>query len=95
MLCTDMEAEKRYLSDHAYPELRQFCQQHGLDFQIVDIPMETDLDNQTGFHYKMKQMQKCNHDSTGPTFVVESQPDYFCATQDQTKYSVHCVPSPF
>jgi hypothetical protein len=72
MQFADMEVEKRYLSDHAYPELREHCQRHGLDFQVVDIPIDTDLDNQMQFQYKMAQLQKCQDESIGPFFVVST-----------------------
>ncbi|ELU03288.1 hypothetical protein CAPTEDRAFT_227379 [Capitella teleta] len=65
-----MEMEKRYLSDHAFPELRHFCQRLGLDFQVIDIPIGTDLDNQTTFQYKMNQLKKCRDESIGPFFVM-------------------------
>ena len=61
------------LLTEVYPELRQFCQSLGLEFQVVDMRYGV-RDEETDRHLVtelcLDEIRRCHQMSVGPTFVV-------------------------
>ncbi|CAH1801102.1 unnamed protein product [Owenia fusiformis] len=70
---TDTINERNILLDKAYPELRQFCAQNGLDFQVVDMRWGV-RDVMTSDHQTteicLQEIYNCQRLSVGPNFCV-------------------------
>ncbi|CAH1801103.1 unnamed protein product [Owenia fusiformis] len=70
---TDTVAERNILLEKAYPELRQFCAENGLDFQVVDMRWGV-RDVMTSDHHTtelcLKEIHNCQRLSVGPNFCV-------------------------
>lgn len=56
-----------------YPRLKRFCQEHGYEFQVVDmrwgIRNEAMDDHQT-LELCIREIENCQKFSAGPTFLV-------------------------
>ncbi|KAK2142531.1 hypothetical protein LSH36_942g01049 [Paralvinella palmiformis] len=66
----DMLVERKILEAEAYPELREYSQKLGLEFQIIDTHLEGLDDNPADILYRRRQLNKCQNQSVGPNFVV-------------------------
>ncbi|CAH1801106.1 unnamed protein product [Owenia fusiformis] len=70
---TDTVAERNILLEKAYPELRQFCAEHGLDFQVVDMRWGV-RDAMTSDHHTtelcLNEIYNCQRLSMGPNFCL-------------------------
>ncbi|XP_069915032.1 NACHT domain- and WD repeat-containing protein 1 isoform X1 [Oryctolagus cuniculus] len=69
----DMEAEREFLQRSAYPELRIFCQKHGLVFEAVDLRWGIREPEATALltpDLCLEELGRCQQTSTGPAFVV-------------------------
>ncbi|XP_019626085.1 PREDICTED: NACHT domain- and WD repeat-containing protein 1-like [Branchiostoma belcheri] len=70
---TDMAKERNILLQKAYPELREFCQKQGLDFQVMDMRWgvrdEVVADHMTCALCLM-EIDTCKRLSVGPNFVA-------------------------
>ncbi|XP_025105873.1 NACHT domain- and WD repeat-containing protein 1-like isoform X1 [Pomacea canaliculata] len=70
--CTeDMSEEREFLAEVAYPELRRFCEKHGLGCHVVDLRhginrLKNDRETFDVIDYEVK---KCQQYSIGPSFV--------------------------
>ncbi|KAK3590255.1 hypothetical protein CHS0354_041333 [Potamilus streckersoni] len=70
---TDTTNERNYLMEHAYPQLKSFCQQLGYEFQVVDMRWgirDEATDDQMGMELCLKELRLCQKLSTGPNFVT-------------------------
>ncbi|XP_053407147.1 uncharacterized protein LOC123546872 [Mercenaria mercenaria] len=70
---TDMQAERNWLMKNAFPQLRQFCQQRGLDFQIADMRWgvrEDATDDHRTTELCLHEIKNCQKLSRGPNFVA-------------------------
>ncbi|XP_053386344.1 NACHT domain- and WD repeat-containing protein 1-like isoform X2 [Mercenaria mercenaria] len=70
---TDMQAERNWLMKNAFPQLRQFCQQRGLDFQIADMRWgvrEDATDDHKTTELCLHEIKNCQKLSRGPNFVA-------------------------
>uniref|UniRef100_A0A5F9DE99 Uncharacterized protein n=1 Tax=Oryctolagus cuniculus TaxID=9986 RepID=A0A5F9DE99_RABIT len=68
-----MEAEREFLQRSAYPELRIFCQKHGLVFEAVDLRWGIREPEATALltpDLCLEELGRCQQTSTGPAFVV-------------------------
>ncbi|XP_035676380.1 NACHT domain- and WD repeat-containing protein 1-like isoform X4 [Branchiostoma floridae] len=69
----DMAKERNILLQKAYPELREFCQKQGLDFQVMDMRWgvrdEVVADHMTCALCLM-EIDTCKRLSVGPNFVA-------------------------
>eukprot|EP00058_Branchiostoma_floridae_P009028 XP_002594516.1 hypothetical protein BRAFLDRAFT_124973 [Branchiostoma floridae] len=70
---SDMAKERNILLQKAYPELREFCQKQGLDFQVMDMRWgvrdEVVADHMTCALCLM-EIDTCKRLSVGPNFVA-------------------------
>jgi WD40 repeat protein len=69
----DMEPERNYLQAHAFKNLAAYCQQHGWQFQAVDlrwgIPDEAGVDQKT-VDLCLKEIRRCQQLSPRPNFLI-------------------------
>ena len=69
----DTKGERNYLARLAYPQLQEWCQQHGLEFQVVDmrwgVTQDAVLDHATS-DICLQQISECQRLSRGTNFVV-------------------------
>ncbi|GFO35138.1 NACHT and WD repeat domain-containing protein 1, partial [Plakobranchus ocellatus] len=69
---TDTRHERNWLMEKVYPKLKTYCQNHGYDFQVVDmrwgIRDEAQDDHMTT-DICLREVQLCKEQSTGPCFV--------------------------
>lgn len=70
---TDTTEERNRLIRDVYPSLRTFCQQRGLEFQVVDMRWgvrdEATADHKTN-ELCMQEIKNCQRLTPGPNFVV-------------------------
>ncbi|KAK3583746.1 hypothetical protein CHS0354_022778 [Potamilus streckersoni] len=69
---TDTKEERNYLMIDAYPRLKEFCQQLGYDFQVVDMRWGVTneaTDDHMGTDLCLQELARCQKLSTGPNFV--------------------------
>ncbi|KAL5016270.1 hypothetical protein ScPMuIL_005859 [Solemya velum] len=69
---TDTKNERNTLMETTYPRLKQFCQKHGYEFQVVDMRWgirEEATDDHMVLELCMKELELCQKLSTGPNFV--------------------------
>ena len=75
ILFTDMKAERNALHLWAHPQLQQFCQERGLEYQVVDmrwgVPDEA-VDKHLTSDLCLHEIKVCQRLSAGPTFVVST-----------------------
>nr|XP_006817837.1 PREDICTED: NACHT and WD repeat domain-containing protein 1-like [Saccoglossus kowalevskii] len=70
---TDMVEERNTLMRDSFPDLRLYCQQHGLEFEVVDmrwgIRDEASSDHMTT-ELCIREIHNCHRLSSGPYFVA-------------------------
>ena len=65
---------------HAYPKLKKHCQEHGYEFQVVDMRWgvrNEAMDDHQVLELCSKEIENCQRISTGPSFLV-IQPCFTC-----------------
>ena len=74
-LFQDTFEERNRLMRDVYPNLRTYCQGHGLEFQVVDMRWgvrdEATADHKTS-ELCMQEIRNCQRLSPGPNFVVST-----------------------
>ncbi len=58
---------------YVYPKLKKYCQEHGFEFQVVDMRWgvrNEAMDDHQVLDLCIKEIENCQKVSTGPTFVV-------------------------
>lgn len=69
----DTQIERNALMVDVYPKIQEFCANHGLDFQVVDmrwgIPEDTQADYSTE-ELCLYEIENCQNLSLGPNFVA-------------------------
>ncbi|KAL1773347.1 NACHT domain-containing and WD repeat-containing protein 1 isoform X1 [Sigmodon hispidus] len=68
-----MDAEREALQCTAYPEVRSFCQKHGLTFEVVDLRWgvpSTQATDQLTTELCLEELERCQRTSVGPAFVA-------------------------
>ena len=69
----DLEAERNYLHEHVYPDLRRLCGEHGARFQAIDlrwgVSREASLDQQA-MNVCLREIDRCRELTPRPNFVV-------------------------
>lgn len=77
----DTTEERNRLMRDVYPSLRTYCQQRGLEFQVVDmrwgIRDEATADHKTN-ELCMQEIKNCQRLTPGPNFVVLYIIVYIC-----------------
>ena len=56
-----------------YPKLKKFCQEHGYQFQVVDMRWgirDESTDEHETLEMCIREIENCQKMSTGPSFVV-------------------------
>ena len=56
-----------------YPRLKKFCQEHGYEFQVVDMRWgirDESMDEHETLELCIREIENCQKFSTGPSFVV-------------------------
>ena len=70
---SDTKVERNALMERVYPKLKEFCQERGYEFQVVDMRWGV-RDEATDDHMTselcMKEITDCQKFSTGPNFIV-------------------------
>uniref|UniRef100_A0ABI7YE69 NACHT and WD repeat domain containing 1 n=1 Tax=Felis catus TaxID=9685 RepID=A0ABI7YE69_FELCA len=69
----DMDAEREALQSTAYPEVQNFCQKHGLMFEVVDLRWgvrNTEATEHMTTELCLEELDRCRKTSTGPAFVA-------------------------
>jgi len=71
----DTTEERNRLMRDVYPNLRTYCQQRGLEFQVVDMRWgvrdEATADHKTN-ELCTQEIKNCQRLTPGPNFVVQS-----------------------
>ena len=74
-----MKEERNHLAKVAYPQLQDYCQALGFDFQVVDMRWGVTNDA-TNEHITTKlclqEISNCQRVSVGPSFVVSSDREF-------------------
>ena len=69
----DLEAERNYLHEHVYPDLRRLCEEHGARFQAIDlrwgVSREASLDQQA-MNVCLREIDRCRELTPRPNFIV-------------------------
>jgi len=69
----DLKEERNALHEHAFPKLREYCQQHGARFQAIDlrwgVSQEAALDQQT-MNICFQELTRCQELSPRPNFII-------------------------
>ncbi|XP_019674679.3 NACHT domain- and WD repeat-containing protein 1 isoform X1 [Felis catus] len=68
-----MDAEREALQSTAYPEVQNFCQKHGLMFEVVDLRWgvrNTEATEHMTTELCLEELDRCRKTSTGPAFVA-------------------------
>lgn len=71
----DTRVERNALMSRVYPKLRDFSQEQGYEFQVVDMRWgvhDPCTDDHMIGEISQKELQACQALSTGPNFVVRS-----------------------
>uniref|UniRef100_A0A667GCQ6 NACHT and WD repeat domain containing 1 n=1 Tax=Lynx canadensis TaxID=61383 RepID=A0A667GCQ6_LYNCA len=69
----DMDAEREALQSTAYPKVQNFCQKHGLMFEVVDLRWgirNTEATEHMTTELCLEELDRCRKTSTGPAFVA-------------------------
>jgi hypothetical protein len=72
-LFSDTQVERNALMERVYPKLKEYCQEHGYEFQVIDIRWgikEAHIDDHVFSELCIREIQTCQNISTGPNFVV-------------------------
>lgn len=79
-LPADTVEERNRLMRDVYPSLRTYCQQRGLEFQVVDMRWgvrdETTADHKTN-EICVQEIKNCQRLTPGPNFVVNMCESYY------------------
>ncbi|XP_048576749.1 NACHT and WD repeat domain-containing protein 2 isoform X2 [Nematostella vectensis] len=70
---TDTQAERNTLMERVYPKLKEFCQEHGYEFQVVDMRWgvrDASTDDHATTELCLRELKACQKLSTGPNFVT-------------------------
>ncbi|KAK3090305.1 hypothetical protein FSP39_010788 [Pinctada imbricata] len=70
---SDMRAERNTLAKDVFPQLKKFCAQNNLDFQVVDMRWGVTEDSQNDHTVEkicLLEVENCQKMSVGPNFVV-------------------------
>ncbi|XP_074194074.1 NACHT domain- and WD repeat-containing protein 1 isoform X5 [Rhinolophus sinicus] len=70
---SDMDAEREALQSTAYPEVQNFCQKHGLMFEVVDLRWgirNTEATDHMTTDLCLEELDRCRKTSLGPAFVA-------------------------
>eukprot|EP00794_Sanderia_malayensis_P012962 gene12962-14292_t len=70
---TDTFVERNYLMHHVYPKIKKYCQEHGFEFQVVDMRWgvrHEAMDDHQVLHLCIKEIENCQKVSTGPYFLT-------------------------
>ncbi|XP_021358901.1 NACHT domain- and WD repeat-containing protein 1-like isoform X2 [Mizuhopecten yessoensis] len=70
---SDMRAERNAIVREATPKLREFCAEHDLDFQMVDMRWGVTDDSQNDHSVEkicLMEVENCQKISLGPNFVL-------------------------
>ncbi|EDO40517.1 predicted protein, partial [Nematostella vectensis] len=70
---TDTQAERNTLMERVYPKLKEFCQEHGYEFQVVDMRWgvrDASTDDHATTELCLCELKACQKLSTGPNFVT-------------------------
>ncbi|CAD5113598.1 DgyrCDS2759 [Dimorphilus gyrociliatus] len=70
---TDFKAERNILPQRAYPELRNYCSNNGLDFQVADMRWgvtQDMVDDHQVTDLCLMEIENCQKLSVGPAFVT-------------------------
>ncbi|XP_032219851.2 uncharacterized protein LOC5519197 [Nematostella vectensis] len=70
---TDTSVERNTLMERIYPRIKQFCQQHGYEFQVVDMRWgvrDESTDDHLTSELCMRELRACQELSTGPNFIT-------------------------
>ncbi|XP_040300765.1 NACHT domain- and WD repeat-containing protein 1 isoform X2 [Herpailurus yagouaroundi] len=68
-----MDAEREALQSTAYPKVQNFCQKHGLMFEVVDLRWgirNTEAAEHMTTELCLEELDRCRKTSTGPAFVA-------------------------
>ncbi|XP_058583537.1 NACHT domain- and WD repeat-containing protein 1 isoform X1 [Neofelis nebulosa] len=68
-----MDAEREALQSTAYPKVQNFCQRHGLMFEVVDLRWgirNTEATEHMTTELCLEELDRCRKTSTGPAFVA-------------------------
>ncbi|XP_032447429.1 NACHT domain- and WD repeat-containing protein 1 isoform X1 [Lynx canadensis] len=68
-----MDAEREALQSTAYPKVQNFCQKHGLMFEVVDLRWgirNTEATEHMTTELCLEELDRCRKTSTGPAFVA-------------------------
>ena len=72
---SDTFVERNTLMERVYPKLKEYCQERGYEFQVVDMRWGV-RDEATDDHKTsdlcMKEIYACQRLSTGPNFVARN-----------------------
>ena len=73
LFLADTFIERNSLMERVYPKLKEYCQSHGYDFQVVDMRWGV-RDEATDDHMTselcMRELRACQKFSVGPNFIV-------------------------
>ena len=74
-MIADLNEEREFLAELAYPELNKFCDNYGLTCHVVDLRQGRNcLDNsRETIDIIRREIEKCQDRSIGPSFVVSAQ----------------------
>ncbi|EDO47107.1 predicted protein, partial [Nematostella vectensis] len=70
---TDTSVERNTLMERIYPRIKQFCQQQGYEFQVVDMRWgvrDESTDDHLTSELCMRELRACQELSTGPNFIT-------------------------
>lgn len=70
---TDTRVERNALMNRVYPKLRDFCHEHGYEFQVVDMRWgvhDPCTDDHMISEISLNELKACQELSTGPNFVT-------------------------
>ncbi|VFV45216.1 low quality protein: nacht and wd [Lynx pardinus] len=73
LFLADMDAEREALQSTAYPKVQNFCQKHGLMFEVVDLRWgirNTEATEHMTTELCLEELDRCRKTSTGPAFVA-------------------------
>ena len=68
-----MKAEREIIMNKAVPDIQNYCAEHGLRFQIIDIPWSQMTDSFTSKVHEI-EITRCQSLSIGPNFIVSDKP---------------------
>ena len=67
----DMKAEREIIMKKAVPDIQNYCAEHGLHFQLIDMPWSDVADCEANKFHQM-EITGCQSQSMGPNFIVSN-----------------------